>query len=114
MAAIALGNTSLEKAGRILLLFLTDVRQEGIVYSSQEDRVVLKEAPRTNAILARRGIGEITLELPVKYEVVALDCAGEALGTVPARFEKGKLCFTADNFSIPNRVIFAYELKRIP
>lgn len=114
VAAIALGNTSLEKAGRILLLFLTDVRQEGIVYSSQEDRVVLKEAPRTNAILARRGIGEITLELPVKYEVVALDCAGEALGTVPARFEKGKLCFTADNFSIPNRVIFAYELKRIP
>ncbi|WP_294436442.1 hypothetical protein [uncultured Victivallis sp.] len=114
VAAIALENAPLEEAGRILLLFLTDVRQEGIIFSSQEDRVVLKEAPRTNAILARRGIGEITLELSAKYEVIALDCAGEALGTVPVRFEKGKLQFIADNFSIRDRVIFAYELKRVP
>lgn len=114
VAAIALGDAALSEAERILLLFLTDVRQEGVRFSSQENRVVLANASQKNAILARRGIGEITLELSAKYEVTALDCAGEPLGTVPAHFEKGELRFTADNFSIPARVIFAYELKRIP
>lgn len=104
----------MSEAERILLLFLTDVRQEGVRFSSQENRVVLANAPQKNAILARRGIGEITLELSAKYEVTALDCAGESLGTVPVRIEKGKLQFTADNFSIQDRVVFAYELKRVP
>lgn len=114
VAAIALGEVPLAEADRILLLFLTDVRQEGVRFSSQENRVVLANAPQKNPILARRGVGEIALELPGRYEVVALDCAGGRLGSVPARFEKGKLRFTADNFAIPDRVIFAYELKRIP
>lgn len=114
VAAIALGEKPLAEAERILLLFLTDVRQEGVRYASQENRVVLASAPRENAILARRGMGEITLELPSKYQVTALDCAGEPLGKIPARFEKGKVRFTADNFAIPGQVIFAYELKRLP
>ena len=103
---------SLDRSDRILLFFLTDLRQEGILFSSEECNVVLKNPPRGNPILVRKGTAEISLKLmPGEWKATALDHSGKPLGSVPLRLRNGRICLNANNFHFPGNVIFAYELK---
>lgn len=112
-AAMDAEGKSLGESDRILLFFLTDIRQEGILFASEEGNVLLENPPHSNAILARNGTAEITLKLsPGNWSVVALDDSGKTLGTVPLIQKNGMIRLNADNFLFPGKVIFAYELKQ--
>lgn len=109
-AAVALNGASLREAGRILILHVTDCRQEGSVFDS-EKLAVLKSYGDKSTVIGEHGVCEMRLTVPVAdWKLYALDFDGARIGKVPFRYRDGSLEFTADTFREPGRVVFAYEL----
>ncbi len=103
----------LKNSRRVLLFFLTDIRQEGMLFASEEGSVVLKEPLKTSSLLVRRGKADVTLELAAgKWSVTALDDSGKTLGSVPLVSKNGKYHLKIDNFQFPGKIIFAYDIKQ--
>ncbi len=110
-AAIAVDGGTLADSGRILLLHVTDVRNEGIKYGSKERKVIL-ENDKAGQLLAKRGVADFTLRVAGEgWKLYALDFTGKRLGETPFTRGEAGLSFQADTFR-GNAVVFAYELVR--
>ena len=112
-AAIAVDGLPLAKSGRVLLLHITDVRQENTHYLSRENRVIIKEPSQDDINLGKYGTARFNLKTSGNFKLYALERDGSVLGTVPFRKTADGIEFTADTFRIPGKVVFAYELKKL-
>lgn len=113
VAAIAIDGKTLQESGRILLLHITDVRQENTHYLSRENRVITREPSKEDAMLGRHGVVRLFMNISGNFQLNALERDGSVLGRIPFRKSADGISFTADTFRFPGKVIFAYELKRI-
>lgn len=113
VSAIALDGRELSGSERILLLHLTDLRTEGICYLSEENKVILKDAPRGNNILGRHGIMRTELKATGNYRLYALDHDGSRLAEIPVASSGNKLQITLDTFCLSEKVVWAYELVKL-
>lgn len=113
VAAVSVDGLPLNESGRILLLHITDVRQENTVFLSAENRVVTKEPSKDDAMLGKHGVARFTLNVLGDFKLYALERDGSVLGEIPFRKIAGGVEFSADTFRIPGKVVFAYELKRL-
>jgi exosome complex RNA-binding protein Csl4 len=112
-AAIAVDGLPLAKSGRVLLLHITDVRQENTHYLSGENRVITREPSQDDVNLGKYGTAKFTLQTSGNFKLYALERDGSVSGTVPFRKTADGIEFTADTFRIPGKVVFAYELKKL-
>jgi len=108
-SAIAIDGKPLKQSGRILLLHLTDVKQEGDKFSA-DGKVLLSHNGR-GVPLARHGVAELTVKCAGEHwKLYALDLSGRRIAEISFRRESGAVKFRADNFAVAGQVIFAYEL----
>ena len=111
VAAIAVDDRPLAESGRILILHVTDVRNEGIKYGSKERKVIL-ENDMKGQLLARRGVVDFTARVGGEgWKLFALDFNGKRIGEVPFTAGEKGISFQSDTFR-GNAVVFAYELVR--
>ena len=112
VAATSLDGKNLPDSARVLLIHVTDMQNEGTVYTDQTRRTILKEVihQRPVTILFRNAQAEITFKTNLANPVLyALDCSGKRIG---------KVDFTRNGKDIAFRAItdrngtacFAYEL----
>ena len=112
VAAITLDGTSFADSSRILLLHVTDNKQEDSLFDS-EKLSILKHYGNLRQVVAEHGVCELALKVPEgEWKLHALDFDGKRLGEVVFRRENGVISFTADTFRGDEGVVFAYELIR--
>lgn len=112
IAAITLNGNSFTDSNRLLLIHVTDCKQENSLYDSRK-LSVLKNYGDLQHVLARHGICEITLSLSKgKWKIYALNFDGARLGEVPFQQNGQSIRFIADTFYGNDQVAFAYELVK--
>ncbi len=109
VAAISLDNRELAGSGRILMLQLTDVLSNNIVFEDS-DRKIIKASGKW-PLIAHRGKAEVALKLKdkEKIKVTALSPDGVRRGEIPAVKQDGAWKFTVDTGCFPGGVM-AYEI----
>lgn len=99
LALHSLDDRALAESGRLLLIQLTDLSNDGLRFDDSRRRV-LRDWGRPPHML-ERGSAEIVLELPRRYKVVALELDGTPAREIPANYENGKLSFRAATDLLP-------------
>ena len=107
--AAALDRHPLSGSGRIMILHLTNLSNEGTVFLNADQSILEKQG--TSRQVLYRNKAEIELAVTGKaYTLFACDPNGKRLFQVPFRKTKGTLSFTADNDA--GSGILLYELIR--
>lgn len=114
IAATSLDGRQLTESERILIIHVTDMQNEGNVYTDNSMETLLKSVHRQRpvSILFRSAQAEITfrtrLENPKLY---ALDCSGKRIGKVKYRHTAKGIAFQAKT-DRDGTACFAYELLK--
>ena len=113
VASITLNGRSFADCDRLLLIHVTDCKQENSLYDSRK-LSVLKNYGDLQHVLARHGICEISLSLSEgRWKIYALNFDGSRLGEVPFEQTGKSIRFVADTFYGSDQVVFAYELLHV-
>lgn len=114
VGAIALDDAPLSQSARILILHVTDCKQEDSLFDSPR-QTILKKYGDLRHVLGQHGICDLTLALPPRnWRLFALDFDGTRLGEVAFQRQDGLIRFSADTFHVDGHVVFAYELTAAP
>ncbi len=99
LALHSLDDKALAESGRILLIQLTDLSNDGLRFDNDK-RQVLRDWGKVPLML-ERGSAVLSLSLPRKMKVVALELDGTPGKEIPAEYQNGKLTFRAATDLLP-------------
>ena len=109
IALISLDGNKLAESGKVLLIHLTDLTNEGMRFASgSKTRLVNSGRPR---LLLRRGRARIEFRSAAGWRVAALRSDGKEQGVVSGKSVDGVFSFSIDNTRFPEGVM-AYCLTR--
>ena len=109
IALISLDGNKLAESGKVLLIHLTDLTNEGMRFASgSKTRLANSGRPQ---LLLRRGRARIEFRSAAGWRVAALRSDGKEQGVVSGKSVDGVFSFSIDNTRFPEGVM-AYCLTR--
>ena len=110
--ASSLDGFGVSDSRRILLTHVTDVQDDGTVYSDETKTVLLKWGRLPHMMHVGRADVELRLAPGTKPRVYALGADGSRRGEVPSTWDGAKLAFAADVARDPDDATYLYEIVR--
>lgn len=100
---------ALPESGRILLLHLTDLKNDGAVFADSS-MTILKDSGKETLLLRKN---QVKVELAYRHpcDLYACEISGKRLWKIPVKNKAGKISFTMNNF-VNGKAILLYELVR--
>ena len=105
----AIDGAPLVRSRRMILLHLTENKNEGAVF--RDSSMTIQEKSGSPKQLLRRNRADIFLKLKGKYNVFACSGTGKRLFELPLKPEKNGFLLELDNASAPGGVLL-YEVVR--